>query len=287
MAVKITVLIDDKPGTGLENEHGLAIFVETESASFLFDTGQSSKFTSNAAKLGIGLEKADFAIISHGHYDHGDGLPAFFKDNKSSEVYIHREAPLPIYYSTSRNNTARFIGINAEIFQKFQNRFSFIDSTETPAAGIHIIPCSDIKNRGSIFQDASLFNRDQNGDRKETFDHEIFTVIELKTGIVIISGCSHNNIISIIRHAHKLFPGKQLLSVLGGFHMPDLSDFKEEHSAAVINTAAELKQIAEESSAFQPLYRTGHCTGDRAKLMLKSILGDDIDFFHSGYSFSL
>ena len=136
----------------------------------------------------------------------------------------------------------------------------------------------------------SLFLRDENGDRKETFEHEIYIVLEREDDFILISGCSHNNITSIIKHAASLFPGKILSKVIGGFHMPDLGNFSAAHEEAIYKAGGELKTIAESdfvSRTGKLLYLTGHCTGDRAKLMLKEILGRNIDFFHTGSRFLL
>ena len=135
---------------------------------------------------------------------------------------------------------------------------------------------------GPIFKDDSLFLKTENGKQKETFDHEIFSVIEREKDIIVLSGCSHNNIVSIIRHAKKMYNTKPVKAVIGGFHMPDISNFTESHSEAVLKTAAELKSFTD-----NPLYLTGHCTGDKAKMLLKEELGDKIDFFHAGSSFIL
>ena len=40
--------------------------------NILFDMGQSGLFVSNAVRLGINLANVDMAVISHGHYDHGN-----------------------------------------------------------------------------------------------------------------------------------------------------------------------------------------------------------------------
>ena len=82
MQTKFTFLMDDKPGPGMLNEHGLSVFVETQNTNFIFDTGQSSCFTENAEGLDVDLANIEFGVVSHGHYDHGGGLPAFFEKTK-------------------------------------------------------------------------------------------------------------------------------------------------------------------------------------------------------------
>ncbi|MDC7225184.1 MAG: MBL fold metallo-hydrolase [Spirochaetales bacterium] len=280
MKAKLIFLMDDKPGDGLLNEHGLSILVETGDSRILFDTGQSSAFSVNAERLNIDLLNLDLAVISHGHYDHGGGLPAFFDKNSETPVYIHKKAPLQVYYSTSKSDKPRFVGIKEDIFTADNDRFIYLDSMLTPAEGIHIIPCTNVPGRGPIFDDNSLFLLNGKEKSAETFDHEIFMVIEREKDILVISGCSHNNISSIISYAVSLFPGKKLTAVIGGFHMPDIRDFSEHHAEAVNSTAEKLLEISKKSGPTS--FFTGHCTGDKAKLLLSQKMGSNIDFFSTG-----
>lgn len=284
MQTELTFLVEDQPSDGLKNEHGLSIFIKTGESFFVFDTGQSGAFAINAEKLGIGLDKADFAVVSHAHYDHGGGLPAFFRDNGAAPVYIHEKSALDVYFSTSRGGTPRYIGIDQRVFAEHKERFRFINSRVSPAEGIHFICCSEISERGPVFKDDSLFLLTGKDVTEETFDHEIYAVIENENEFILISGCSHNSITSIIKHAMMLFPDKTLRAVIGGFHMPDLKDFTAAHEKAVLQTAEELNAIAHLKNVTKqsPLYLTGHCTGSRAKLLLKERLGHNIDFFHAG-----
>ncbi|NCA67648.1 MAG: MBL fold metallo-hydrolase, partial [Clostridia bacterium] len=76
--MKITTLCENTSiSPEFKCEHGLSFYVETKKHKLLFDTGESGIFAENAAKLGIDLSEVDIAVISHGHYDHGGGLPAF------------------------------------------------------------------------------------------------------------------------------------------------------------------------------------------------------------------
>jgi 7,8-dihydropterin-6-yl-methyl-4-(beta-D-ribofuranosyl)aminobenzene 5'-phosphate synthase len=73
--VKLTVLTENVAGSKLIAEHGLSYLVETGAKTILFDTGYSDTFLKNADCLDINIEKViDTIVLSHGHWDHGDGL---------------------------------------------------------------------------------------------------------------------------------------------------------------------------------------------------------------------
>ena len=97
--MKITALIENTSARGLPTEHGLSLFVETAEHKFLFDMGQTDLFARNAETLGIALSKVDFAVLSHGHYDHGGGLNTFLALNDHAPVYMSRYAFEPHYTS--------------------------------------------------------------------------------------------------------------------------------------------------------------------------------------------
>ena len=100
--MKCTVLVEN---TSLNEhyrcEHGLSLFIETAGQRILFDTGQSDLFAENAEKLGVDLSQVDFAVISHGHYDHGGGIQKFLDINHSAPVYIHEDAFLSAFHEKS------------------------------------------------------------------------------------------------------------------------------------------------------------------------------------------
>ena len=80
--MKITVLIDNIARAGLICEWGLSFFIEFENHCYLLDMGTTGDFAVNAADLGIDLNRVDFSILSHAHYDHSDGMGVFFEKNQ-------------------------------------------------------------------------------------------------------------------------------------------------------------------------------------------------------------
>src|SRR5512145_1669245 len=71
--MKITVLNDNAPGKGCLAEFGLSYLIEAD-RSVLLDTGITDIFIQNAVRLNISLDDVDTIVLSHGHYDHGNGL---------------------------------------------------------------------------------------------------------------------------------------------------------------------------------------------------------------------
>ena len=83
--IRIIVLNDNRCNNkNLDYEHGLSLLIEDNNRKVLFDTGQTDIYLQNASKLGMNLDDIDTIILSHGDYDHGNGLKYFNKTNLSS-----------------------------------------------------------------------------------------------------------------------------------------------------------------------------------------------------------
>ena len=89
--MKATILIDNIADSPLKDEWGLCVYIEHEGKKILLDTGASYKFTENAKKLGIDLSEIDFAVLSHAHYDHSDGMEEFFNHNRKAKFYLKEQ----------------------------------------------------------------------------------------------------------------------------------------------------------------------------------------------------
>ncbi len=83
--MKIVTLIEDN-NTDVDEgltvrplitRHGLSLYIESKGLKILFDTGPDESIIDNAEELSIDLSEIDFAVVSHGHYDHGGGVSAF------------------------------------------------------------------------------------------------------------------------------------------------------------------------------------------------------------------
>ncbi len=97
-------------------EHGLSLYIETGGKRILFDMGQTALFAENAQKLCVDLARIDFAVLSHGHYDHGGGLQTFLTCNKTAPVFLSRYAFEPHY-----NGTEKYIGLDTANLHVMQN----------------------------------------------------------------------------------------------------------------------------------------------------------------------
>ena len=94
--MRITVLVENTGHEEFAIEHGLSLHVRMDNGhQILFDMGQSDAFVRNAARLDIDLQEVDYAVLSHGHYDHGGGLPHFLSLNAHAPVYVHEASFRP------------------------------------------------------------------------------------------------------------------------------------------------------------------------------------------------
>lgn len=254
----ITLLENTTCREDLSCEHGLSLYIETGDKKILFDAGQTDLFARNAEKLGIDLGQVDFAVLSHGHYDHGGGLTCFLEENKTAPVYVHREAFKPHY-----NGSEKYIGLDASL--KENPRLVKTFGTQQLAPGITLLDCN-VRPRPYGCDPFGL-NEIRDGNlQPDAFFHEQYLLIQEGQKRVLFSGCSHKGILNI---AGWFQPDV----LVGGFHLVKLDPDRD---------ADRLEAAAEALLTHPTVYYTGHCTGADAYTFLKARMGDRLHSLHTG-----
>lgn len=269
--MKITVLLENISNVPeLGSEHGLSLYIEALDKDIMFDTGETGIFKANADKLGKNISKAEYLIISHGHYDHGGGLKTFLENNSKAKIFI-RSTAFKDVVAELPSGELEDIGIDKDI--------------ETNRQVVLTGSSHNIEKGFDLFSDVSgeLFNPSGNSDLKvkkdkmlvlDDFDHEQNLVITEGEKRVLITGCAHRGIVNIIEHCNKVL-GYYPTHVLGGFHLSNPSAGLDENPDMVEKIGEYLKNTG-------ITYFTGHCTGLNSFGILKKIMGDKISYMTTG-----
>lgn len=266
--MKVTVLMENTAleGCGLTPEHGLSLYIEYRGKKLLLDAGSSGKFADNAQALGVDLSAVELAALSHGHYDHADGLRRFFQVNSRAKVYVRPGAAGP--YFAKDPDAYRFIGIGRDIWEDSRDRFVEVEGVYPLTEGGWLVP-ETVRDPAFVGQAADLlFKRGEDDFVPDDYRHEQSLVLEGEKGLVVFNSCSHGGIVNIVRGVLEQFPGKKVFAVVGGFHM-----FSRGKSG--MNCAPEyVFQVADALKALgvEKVY-TGHCTGETALELLKERFG--------------
>ncbi|MCF0198488.1 MAG: MBL fold metallo-hydrolase [Bacteroidaceae bacterium] len=273
--MQIHVVIDNISHCALGAEHGLCLFVQTEEHRFFFDFGQTDLFLSNAQAMGIDVESADFAIVSHGHYDHGGGIEAFLHANAHAPVFLHPEAFARCY--SEKEGRKRYIGLAPAL--QGHPRLHFV--TDSPSQGFH--PHTEAHAPAKNIEIFSLAHRTHPlspangrlfvklGDTflPDDFRHEQSVVISEGDRRVLLAGCAHGGILNIMERAEQLI-GASLTDVVGGLHLKGVADERY------------ITQLATALAARPCHYHTCHCTGEEAYEQLRQLLGPQISYASAG-----
>ncbi len=274
--MKIVTLIENNScSDNLHSEHGFSLYIETFKHKILFDTGKTDLFIKNAEYLNIDLQEVDTVIISHAHYDHIGGLTHFLNINQKAKVYLKKEI-FDYKYFSARNKIKKYIGFPEEVL-KFKNKFVFLEED-----CISIDNMIFIKNYIHKYPipkaNKMLFKEIDNQLSYDEFKHEmIFSVIESEK-ITIFSGCAHSGILNAILVVKYHFPDKEIISIIGGFHLIDKNEFVETETETEVRfIAKELKRLTPEA-----VFYTGHCTGENIFSILKEILENKLIKIETG-----
>jgi 7,8-dihydropterin-6-yl-methyl-4-(beta-D-ribofuranosyl)aminobenzene 5'-phosphate synthase len=220
--LKFTVLYDNYLcQEGTKPDWGFSCLIEGAEKTILFDTGtQPAILLHNVDQLGVDLKKVEQIVLSHDHYDHIGGLPGVLERNHEVSVYM----PISFAHEIVRSVEAK----KAEVF-----------SVDEP-----VEICPNVYSTGEMGVEIK----------------EQSLIINTDRGLVIVTGCSHQGIVEILRRAKELFD-RPIHLVFGGFHLGGKSD-------------AELEEIIRHFKEIG-VERCGatHCTGDKAIEKFKKAFG--------------
>ena len=204
----ITVLSDAKAMDGFESEHGLSFLIETDGQEILFDTGASDLFKRNAEKLGIRLQEIDRIVLSHGHYDHGDGL-SFLED---LPLLCH---PGCFSRRYRKSGTGRLgIRLSREAIEK---RFHLESSRDPVRLSEHLWFLGEVPRENDFEARYSKYLL-EGGEEDYILDDSGMACIT-EQGLVVISGCAHSGICNMVDYARRVTRVDQVHMVIGGFHL--------------------------------------------------------------------
>jgi 7,8-dihydropterin-6-yl-methyl-4-(beta-D-ribofuranosyl)aminobenzene 5'-phosphate synthase len=218
----LTVLYDNYAfADGCATGWGFSALIEGVGRTILFDAGaDAAVFQRNVDALKVDLAKIDFVFISHDHDDHTGGLP----------LALRKKAGVPVYVASSaRSEFQTSVG-------KQGGRVVSVKDAQAIAPGV--LSTGDL---GSAI-------------------HEQALVLATPRGLIVVTGCAHPGIVSIVEKAAAVGK-KNVFMVLGGFHLLETAP------ADVEKVIARFKALG-----VQHVGAT-HCTGDAAIAMFKKAFG--------------
>jgi len=211
--VKIHVLNDNRPKYPCLSEHGLSWLLEVEGERILFDTGASDLFLRNARAMGLTLDDVDTVVLSHGHYDHGNGLVHLFRD-PPRRLVCHPEA----FAGKYRRGTGHWLGLPLTR-QEAGTHFRLVTTREPLQLSDRILFLGEIPRRTDFESKHTAF---VDAEGRDDFMPDDSGVAVLTTGgLVVITGCGHAGICNTVLHAREVTGEKRVLAVMGGFHLKE------------------------------------------------------------------
>lgn len=208
--MKISILVDNIPGVDTKAEFGLSYLIEFNGKSILFDTAQTDLFLENAKKMNLRVQKSDFIVLSHGHFDHGNGLEYL----NSGNLICHPGCFVKRFGKTSGN----YIGLKHSK-QYLDSKFNLI-TTEKPIQlfeGAYFL--GEIPRITNFESQTTSFVFDD-GTPDFVMDDSALA-FKCPDGLVVFTGCGHSGIVNTLQYAKKVTGENRIFGIIGGFHLKE------------------------------------------------------------------
>ncbi|WP_018248702.1 MBL fold metallo-hydrolase [Orenia marismortui] len=218
-SIKVKILVENRVAKeNLLAEHGLSFLISYQGKNYLFDTGQGLALMHNIKALGIEVSDIDGVILSHGHYDHGNGLKDILTLNPELEVYAHPESFRVKYSKKGDDLVLRGLNINREEIKNFN---SIEEATEI-VEGLWLT--GEIKRRNNREIISKSFRKEFLGKvEQDDFSDEQAVFIETDRGLVVLLACTHAGVINTLEQIKRVTNGQKIHAILGGMHLINVS----------------------------------------------------------------
>lgn len=265
MSITVTALSENiSENPELEADFGLSIHIKINNKSILLDAGSTGKCFDNAKKLGIELSKLDAILLSHGHFDHTDGIvrliengitnvPLYFNRYMFCERYWYKKDDGDYYFPTMsglspsylQRHRVPFKGVCTDVYKMFDDEEIYILSgIERTCPFEEICPDDYIKTNGEFSVD--------------TYCDESILVIVSDGELIVLTGCGHHGVINICSYASKVF-GLPVKAFIGGTHLLAFGPERTDKTLEAIKNSS-IRTFA-----------VGHCTGPDAMRKFESL----------------
>ncbi len=280
----------------LTKDFGFSCITRYQGKTILFDAGSNADiFKMNTGVLGIDLAKIDIVVVSHGHFDHLNGLDYLLTINPDVKIYFPYDifwgAPVP-FDATGQEPMVKdsipaymqyFDGENTKFNIRQSGRFwnaniEFVRASKEILPGLNIIATSSqymgyfscYPGKGFV---EGQFDQNQD-DCKNTNLPELSLSMKTGKGQVLLVGCSHTGVELIVKETQAVTSDKIDL-VYGGFHM---LPFDRAQTLQLINTLKDDLQVKRVAPA--------HCTGHLAFKLLHEAYKSDYLYVGLGETIS-
>ncbi len=264
--MRITILAENYAYKTAHSEWGFAALIEIDQKKFLFDVGLSGTcLLDNAKELELSISQIDGVILSHGHYDHTDGLEPVLNRLKIKHLYGHPDIFSHRY--SLKNGELAYKGMRLTRLE-LEEKFGVTLHLESGVSNIseHLFLTGTVPFTNSYELISPHFKVcDPQGKiiGDDSFPDDNSLVLDTPKGLVIVFGCAHRGIVNIMEYVKKTF-NKKIYGIIGGTHLYIASP---EHFAFVVEYMKK-----EEIELIAP----GHCTGMQRIFDLQNIFKDKV-----------
>jgi 7,8-dihydropterin-6-yl-methyl-4-(beta-D-ribofuranosyl)aminobenzene 5'-phosphate synthase len=268
---QLTVLYDAfGRDPALQKDWGYAALIEIGGRRILFDTGNNADVLArNTQAKSVDLSQLDFVVMSHRHGDHMGGMAHLLKVNPRVKIYAPKEGfgvygfdlpsafyrkddalpPEQRYYDGKPPDIMRFGAAWPAA------NIQLIDRTTEILPGVHLIALVS--------------------DKPGTLElRELSLALETPDGMVVVVGCSHPGIDTIMKAVAAINP--RISFVAGGFHLVVAKDAEIQSVAETLRDTYKVAYVA-----------PGHCTGEPTFAALKRAFGERYLYAGLGTTFAL